>query len=367
MRERVLYGLGIFLAIVAALVTLVTIASALPSNQWWIRVWDFPRLIVFAVGLIALIGLVFLRLRYRWAVLAMLGLALLYQAWRIIPYTIFWPKEAGQLADADIDNPGDCFSVLSLNVLQDNRDYRRTETLIDRLDPDILLLMETDAAWVEAMEPAIARYPTRLSAPLPNKYGLLFATRLPLRGGGLANMTEPATPSIHLVLTTQSGEPFRLAGLHPRPPHPGQDTEERDAELVIAGRMIRASGLPAIAFGDFNDVGWSTTSQRFSRIGELVDPRIGRGFYATFPASWPAFRWPLDHLFFTEQFALRTMRVEQHVGSDHLPVYAELCLIPESGARLNEASEASGEDFEAIEATMESYREDQVMEASGEE
>ncbi len=68
----------------------------------------------------------------------------------------------------------------------------------------------------------------------------------------------------------------------PRPPRPGDDTGERDAELMTVAREVARRGAPAIVAGDLNDVGWSRTSRRMRAVGGLGDPRIGRGLLATF-------------------------------------------------------------------------------------
>jgi hypothetical protein len=64
----------------------------------------------------------------------------------------------------------------------------------------------------------------------------------------------------------------------------------------------------------------------------MLDPRIGRGTYSTFPAQLPGFRWPLDHVFQTRQFTLVMLRRLGRFGSDHLPVLVELCFEPEASA-----------------------------------
>ena len=350
-------GFSCFLALATIV---VTVLSAVPSNEWWVRVWDFPRLLVLAGGLFALAGLLALRFPGRSPVTALLLAALVYQCWFIFPYTPAARVEAERLELADDLRRAHCFTLLSVNVLQDNRDFTGTRDLIERTDPDLLLLMETDRAWQEALDPLLDRFDQRFDAPLSNRYGMILASNLPIVGGRIVNLAEPRTPSIHGIARTRSGRAFRFAALHPRPPHPGQDTEERDAELAIAARHIRETRLPALAFGDFNDVGWSRTSQLFRRIGEYVDPRVGRGLYATYPASWPAFRWPLDHIFFTEEFALHDLRIGSRLGSDHLPVHAEICLMPAAGQALNEAAAPSSEDFGDYSDIMTAYRQDRI-------
>ena len=51
-------------------------------------------------------------------------------------------------------NKENCISAFSFNVLQTNRDYDRTIKLIDREDPDIVLLLETGGEPACFEEPA---------------------------------------------------------------------------------------------------------------------------------------------------------------------------------------------------------------------
>ncbi len=345
---------GVAIRVIAGLLILVTLLSVIESNQWWIRLWDFPRPQILALLVMtAALALWHGRRGGRLVALACV-LAGGWQLYRIYPYT---PLSRPELAFADQrPAPGAaCFSVLSLNVLQSNRDYARTAALIDRERPDILLLMETDGKWAEALAPQLARYPERLMAPLDNTYGMIFATRLPMRDGRVEVLTEPRTPSATAVL--DAGSPFRIIALHPRPPVPGQDTHERDAEIAIAATRAAATKIPVLAFGDFNDVAWSRTSRLFKRIGGYLDPRIGRGPYATFPARMPLLGWPLDHLFVTPEFTVRSIGVLEDVGSDHLPVHSSLCLTGRTDLNAR-PQPVSREDRKDVREIMDDYRSD---------
>ena len=310
--------------VLAGLACVVTLVSTIRSNQGWIRVLDFPRLLeLIAVGVIALGCALFLR-RWRWPVMGALALAAGWQGWRIWPYVAIAPTEMAQ-ADGQAD-PRSCFSVLGLNVLQSNRDYTATVATIDREQPDILLLMETDEQWARALAPVLAGYPHRIMRPIGNTYGMIFATRLPVGAARFANITDRDTPTLYARMRTRGGQPFDYIGLHPRPPLPDQDTGARDAKIERAALVVAHDRLPAMAMGDFNDVAWSHTTQLFKRAGGFVDPRVGRGSFATFPASYVAVGWPLDQLFVTPAFTFRRLRVLENVGSDHRPLSAEICL-----------------------------------------
>ncbi|MES3044196.1 endonuclease/exonuclease/phosphatase family protein [Sphingomonas faeni] len=340
--------------LLAGILIVVTGLSIVESNAWWIRIWDFPRAQILVALLLA--GAVALwrdRQAGRWIALAC-AIAAAWQLYRIFPYTPFAEQEIA-FADKTRVSQGRCFSVLSLNVLESNRDYARTARLIDRVRPDILLLMETDRRWAQALAKQLASYPHRLERPIGNTYGIIFATRLPMRDGRIETIAEKDTPSVHAELTAR--DPFRVIALHPRPPLPGQDTEARDAEIAIAARRAAAARQPVLAIGDFNDVAWSHTSQLFKRVGGYLDARIGRGTFATFPAQMPLLGWPLDHMFVTPQFEVRSLEVLEDVGSDHLPVRSELCLA--GAASMNTRPEpVSREDRRDVKETLQEYREE---------
>ena len=92
----------------------------------------------------------------------------------------------------------------------------------------------------------------------------------------------------------------------------------------MTGRIVKKSELPSIVAGDLNDVGWSHTTKLFQRISGLLDPRIGRGFFNTYSVFAPFFRYPLDHVFYSEYFKLVDLKKLPKFGSDHFPVCIEL-------------------------------------------
>lgn len=99
------------------------------------------------------------------------------------------------------------------------------------------------------------------------------------------------------------------------------------AGLALALVAQQDQRRPAILAGDLNDVAWSRTSWQLQQTAALRDPRVGRGLFATFNADLPAgFRWPLDHVFLTDGFALCGLKRLGHVGSDHFPVLVDVVL-----------------------------------------
>jgi len=259
--------------------------------------------------------------------LVLLALCVLYQGYRMFPYTILAPR---QVLTSNGDGPAASFSLLISNVLRDNRNVGKYLAIVRAADPDIVRAVETDQWWTEQLGALSETYPYAITCPLDNCYGMLLYSRLKLIGPELKFLVEDDVPSIHTGVELRSGDRLRLHCLHPRPPHPptDQDTTERDAELLIVGRAVKEANEPALVVGDLNDVAWSYPTTLFQKISGLLDPRVGRGMYNTFDANNPLLRWPLDYVFHSHHFKLLKLRRLAAFGSDHFPVYVALSYEP---------------------------------------
>ena len=348
-------------ALVALAIALIAV-SFLPlwwTDRWWVRLWDFPRLQVAALLIPVGVGLWFLSLgRWRWPLLGGTAAALVWQITHFIAYFPPYPKQVESIQNCP---PGRQLSLLNANVLMTNQDFGRLLKLVERRKPDVLLLLEPGFEWERAVRPLFGAYPFRLSEPLPNTYGLMLLSRLPMEGR-IEHLLQPGVPSVEAKLRLAGGEQIDLHAIHPEPPWPGDDTGERDAELVTVGRRVRDEGRAAIVMGDLNDVAWSRTSGLFRRAGGMLDPRVGRGFYPTFNANYPLLRWPLDHLFVSPHFKLMRIDLLTDIGSDHLPIYFQLCLTEDASDRKVAPAAAPSTEAEAtseVRSGLDEKREEQ--------
>ncbi len=332
-----------------------TLIPFLRSDAGFIRTFDFPRLQV-AVAIVPVLALllVFARDRTGLVLLVALLACLAYQAYRILPFTPLHAPQAVAATSATCRIDAGV-SILVANVLQDNTDHASLLRLVERHDPDLLLVLETNARWRDALAPLQARYPHRVEQPQPNTYGLLFYAKLPLENPQVRFLLQDDVPSIRTGVVLPSGERFTFYGVHPRPPHPGHSSAPRDAELVMVAREVRTLNGPAVVAGDLNDVAWSRTTTLFQKISGLLDPRIGRGLYPTFNAKWPLLRWPLDHIFFSDDFLLGRLERLPYIGSDHFPILISLCR-SNAAPKLQEAPEATAADMEAGREAIEAVK-----------
>jgi endonuclease/exonuclease/phosphatase (EEP) superfamily protein YafD len=339
------------LSIVGWLMIAATVLPLLRSEYWVIRVFDFPRLqitVVFCVTFAAYLGVREDPSTADQLFLGILAACLAYQLWRMWPYTPLHSKQVQPVTERDDSRS---LSLLISNVLETNRDSGKLRGLIRRVDPDLVLLVETDAWWMDQLHDLERSHPHRLQQPQANTYGMLLYSRYPLIEPRVRFLVQDDVPSIYTGVRLSSGDLVWLRGVHPRPPAPGESTRstERDAELMMVAKELEGDDRPSIVVGDLNDVAWSHTNALFQKISRLLDPRVGRGFYSTFNANWPFIRFPLDHAFVSRHFRLAAFEVLPHMGSDHFPVFARLTLSSPASADSNRTPPAPspGEEREA--------------------
>ncbi len=314
------------------LCTIVLITTALPlinSAEWWIRIFDFPRLQIAVLALLALILAYFFvdfTWKYKLPLMLLLLVALVYQVQLVVVYT---PLYKTQAKNSNKQTKETSFTLLVSNVRMDNDDKESFHTLVKKYNPDILLINEPDHNWAASISKLNGDFPFSIKYPLNNTYGMMLLSKLLLTESTVNFLVLDDIPSISTRITMPSGAIIDFYGVHPEPPMPGTDTYERDTELLIIGKRIRKSGNPTIVAGDLNDVGWSVTSKLFRKYSGLVDPRIGRGLYNTFKVSVPLLRYPLDHIFYSREFGLLTLERLEDIGSDHFPLLIGLNYEPE--------------------------------------
>ncbi len=317
-----------------AVMVLLTMVPLSHSKAWWVWVLDFPRLQLFALtaALLAFdLVVAFDGGWVAWLVPLAAAACLLYHAWWITPYTRLFPLEVKTAAAAD---GGDVLRVMVSNVLMSNRNAQALLHLVATHRPHVLVTLESDDWWQEQLDTLKTDYPFTIQCPLDNQYGMHVYARLPLQDSRVDFLVQDDVPSMHTGIRMPGGQVVRAHFVHPAPPSPTENdaSTERDAELLTVARRVAGAAAPVIVTGDLNDVAWSRTTRQFRKLSHLLDPRVGRGMFNTFHAGHWFLRWPLDHIFHSDHFTLRSIRRLPSIGSDHFPLLTELMLTPSASS-----------------------------------
>ena len=231
-------------------------------------------------------------------------------------------------------------SLLVANVLTPNRHADKLIELVTRYQPDLFLTLESDQWWEKQMEKLEKKYKFTVKKPLDNLYGMHLYSKLELIDPKIDFTVQNDIPSFHTKVKLKNENIIKLHCLHPRPPSPSESDTSlyRDAELLILGKELENNNENVMVAGDLNDVAWSRTSWLFRKVSGLLDPRIGRGFYNTFNAKYPFLRFPLDHVFHSDDFTLNKIKRLPYFGSDHFPLFISLRLNRKAQGRMEEPS-----------------------------
>jgi endonuclease/exonuclease/phosphatase (EEP) superfamily protein YafD len=319
--------------VVLCLAYLTLLFSFLPllrSQQWFVRMFDYPRAQKFVLNLILIITVLLLFDISESHPKVLLSLLIINQFYLLRQIWSYLPIAAKQMK-RNRKQGGSSIKLLIANVYQDNRDVKRCKDMIQRCNPDVFLLVEVDKYWADELTSFKKDYPFQIIQDQPNTYGMLLYSRFKIIQNEVRFLIEKDIPSFKVDFETNEGNIFRLYSLHPKPPVPteAETSEERDAEILLIGKEAKKCTMPVIVAGDLNDVAWSYSTRLFLKVSGLLDPRRGRGFYNTFNAHYFFFRWPLDHVFCSSHFLLNRIKRLPSIGSDHFPISIEISLMPQ--------------------------------------
>ncbi|MEJ7928861.1 endonuclease/exonuclease/phosphatase family protein [Ramlibacter sp. AN1015] len=346
--------------VILLLLAATCVASLLPwveTDTWWVRYMDFIRVQLF-IAIVALLALWLLVARPRrtprpiWlGVLVVSALALGYHSYRLHPYLPFAEPSAVVLDTCTEDSR---LRLFVANVKRDNELAEPFLELVARYRPDVLVVLETDAWWDRRLSTLRGRFSDVVQS-IPDDhayYGMHVFSRFELVEPEFRFLFGEPTPTLSSGVRLPSGKRVQLFAMHPRPPQAwSQPTTSRDAHLMQIALEAREAHVPTILAGDFNAVPWERSVRRAMRIGGLLDPRVGRGFIPTYEAGSIIKSWPLDQVLFQKDLGLLEFERLPNFGSDHYPIFAQLCLAQAPG--LQAAPGLQPGDLEEAAATVE--------------
>ena len=142
--DLVLNVLKIILSIISIL---AVIASKLKVSNWWVRIFDFPRiqLLLMASMAIVLFLMPFSEFtNFNLGFLALVIFSWFYQARKIFPYTVVAGKE---VSHDKASNPDNEIGILVSNVLTPNRHVEKLINLVNKHQPNLVLTLESDKSF----------------------------------------------------------------------------------------------------------------------------------------------------------------------------------------------------------------------------
>jgi endonuclease/exonuclease/phosphatase (EEP) superfamily protein YafD len=209
-------------------------------------------------------------------------------------------------------------SVASFNTLWVNEDADRVRAEIERLDADIVTLLEVSPAKRRLLAELKPRYPFQANCFAIDYCRLVILSKLPIMDMTARGRWE-GPPFIHATLGPEAGGLSVIAVHTIRFPH----SRAQFRQVQAIARLIEALPGHKLVMGDFN-------ATPFSRIIEVIE--VGANLRRiTFLPSWPATaglpQIAIDHIFLSAGvIILEAARIGEAAGSDHYPVTARIAV-----------------------------------------
>jgi endonuclease/exonuclease/phosphatase (EEP) superfamily protein YafD len=219
--------------------------------------------------------------------------------------------------------------VLVLNFHSHRADDDAVRALVEREQPDLLVLTELAARHDRLIAEFARTRPHVLRDPERDAGGFetVIVTSWKPEGYSADRSVEPFLPVSRVRLCREEAC-MNLVALHASRPLGREGPERRAAQFAIAARLsAEAADGRTILAGDLNCSPWSPAFARLLREGRLADSAPGRGFATTWLSRIPLFGLAIDHILIGNGIVVRERRVGPDVGSDHLPVIADLALV----------------------------------------
>ncbi|WP_395019372.1 endonuclease/exonuclease/phosphatase family protein [Dongia sp.] len=287
---------------------------------------------VAANTVLVVVLLVFRRRLRSWRGWALAGLiAAGWSAYTVWPELTYRPPAVAE---------GPVLRVTNINIWWDREDLDAVIDYVSTESPDIVGLVEVTPKYKPMLAPLKALYPYSVDCvDLDPVCQTVLLSKLPLHrtyagpvGTAVTYLSEGEivwqgrTIMVTVThLTVPSHLPYRPPG-QPEPPMlPGTaDVWQSQQAAGLAQHLAAPEPVHRIVLGDFNSVPWNPLQRAFRAATGLEN----RGHWAPdWPAWQPVFaRIPIDPVFTRGALAIRHLKTGPNVGSDHLPVEAEIGL-----------------------------------------
>ena len=223
------------------------------------------------------------------------------------------PRTLGSAAAGEKD-----IRVASFNTWYSNQNVGAVQAEIERLDADVITLMEMGANKKPMLEALKGRYPFQVNCYTVDFCNLAILSKFPFIDSE-ARVGWDGPPMIRAKLGPDMGG-LTVMGVHTiRFPH----SRAQLRQVMALSDLIETLPGPKLVMGDFN-------ATPFSRIIDTITGRTGLQRLSNLP-SWPSTiglpQVAIDHIFVSSAIhATESQRIGEPSGSDHFPVSLRIAI-----------------------------------------
>jgi endonuclease/exonuclease/phosphatase (EEP) superfamily protein YafD len=220
------------------------------------------------------------------------------------------------------------FKVLLFNVWFRNGRLDDVRKMVEAENPDIVVLVETTPRIGREMQALSALYPYRFDCigMGSRKWGcdITIFARSRLTSPAVKETSDPERSPLVQIDTMVAGCKLKLFATHMTRPFPNRPWWAQRAQAEEIAKDVAMWPGAKLVLGDFNAAPWGHVI-RTIETGGNVSVLTGAG--GTWPSILPPqMRIPIDHMLAGPGLSFVSRQVLPKIGSDHLPVVAEIAV-----------------------------------------
>lgn len=208
------------------------------------------------------------------------------------------------------------------NVFTKNKSYNKLMDLINKNNPDIVILQETDDNWLNNIKEIKKKYPYYFEYTRDDNFGISIYSKFELISPEIEFWSDYDVP----VLKTSIKLPKQIINLycvHTLPPINNNYYKIRNQML---NKISALSNTNTIVAGDFNTTIYSKSYKKFIKSSNFRNCQL---LSKKISGSWNAkyflfLRIPLEQILISNNFRVNKLYYEKSFDSDHLPLFVNL-------------------------------------------
>lgn len=220
--------------------------------------------------------------------------------------------------------PGQQLRVFHFNVLTSNQQYADVISLVREEKPDVAVFVEVSVPWAQELKALSDTFPYSFGHQDNIGFGSAIYSKFPLENTAIKAFST-GRKTLFADVEFQ-GKIVSMLLAHPNIPLKDSSFSDRNQHLAGLGEYAAQVKNPLVVVGDFNITMWSPFYKNMVKTGGLRNARSGFGVLPTWPTFMPLLYIPIDHLLVTKEIAVSKVHTGRNVGSDHLPLIADLLI-----------------------------------------
>ncbi|MGH2375699.1 MAG: endonuclease/exonuclease/phosphatase family protein [bacterium] len=236
----------------------------------------------------------------------------------LMPYYVP-PHDVWQGTDASMTA---ILRVATVNLYVANRRFDLLERFVAEHNPDVLVLVEVNAAWARGLSGPWSRMPYGV-VHARRLYGIALLSKHPCARCRVIDPADIDSPVVAAEIPVR-GRAVTIVGAHFPVPSTPLSAALMNLQVESVGELVKTLGGDTVLLGDLNTTPWSTYFRRLVTLAGLGDSALGKGVHATWPASSPSIGVPIDHVLVSSGLRVIRRSVGPFIGSDHLPVVVDI-------------------------------------------